>query len=73
MWRKEAIPQEFKAALIFHLFKRKENPQLCDTRRGISLLAIAGALLNRLKNTLNSQGFYQKATVDSERTEEQLT
>ena len=28
MWRKEAIPQEFKDARIIHLFKRKENPRL---------------------------------------------
>ena len=30
MWRKEAIPQEFKDATIIHLFKRKGNPQVCD-------------------------------------------
>ena len=78
MWRKEAIPQEFKDASIIHLFKRKGNPQLCDNHRGISLLSIAGkaiarVLLNRLNEHLDSQGFYQKASVDSERTEEQLT
>ena len=28
MWRKEAIPQEFKDATIIHLFKRKANPQV---------------------------------------------
>ena len=28
MWRKEAIPQEFKDATIIHLFKRKGNPRL---------------------------------------------
>ena len=27
IWRKEAIPQEFKDATIIHLFKRKWNPQ----------------------------------------------
>ena len=42
MWRKEAIPQEFKDATIIHLFKRKGNPQVCDSHRGISLLSIAG-------------------------------
>ena len=26
MWRKEAIPQEFKDASIIHLFKLKGNP-----------------------------------------------
>ena len=30
MWRKEAIPQEFKDITIIHLFKRKGNPQVCD-------------------------------------------
>ena len=36
MWRKEAIPQEFKDATVIHLFKRKGNPQVCDNHRGIS-------------------------------------
>ena len=56
MWRKEAIPQEFKDASIIHLFKRKGNPQLCDNRRGISLflLSVAGKVLARvLLNRLN--------------------
>ena len=48
MWRKEAIPQEFKDASIIHLFKRKGNPQLCDNHRGISLLSIAGKVLARV-------------------------
>ena len=60
MWRKEAIPQEFKVASIIHLFKRKGNPQICDNHRAISLLSIAGkvltrVLLNRLNEHLNSQ------------------
>ena len=42
MWRKEAIPQEFKDATNIHLFKRKGNPQVCDNHRGISLLSVAG-------------------------------
>ena len=61
MWRKEAIPQEFKDATIIHLFKRKWNPQVCDNHRGISLLSIAGkilarVLLNRLNNHLERSG-----------------
>ena len=77
MWRKEAIPEEFKDATIIHLFKRKGNPQVCDNHRGISLLSIAGKILARIVlNRLNehlerSQGFYQKASVDSGKTEEQ--
>ena len=54
MWRKEAIPQEFKDASIIHLFKRKGNPQLCDNHRGISLLSVAGKVLARVfLNRLN--------------------
>ena len=54
MWRKEAIPQEFKDATIIHLFKRKGNPQVCDNHRDITLLSIAGKILPRvLKNRLN--------------------
>ena len=61
MWRKEAIPQEFKDAIIIHLFKRKGNPQVCDNHRGISLLSIAGkilarVLLNRLNEHLEQSG-----------------
>ena len=61
MWRKEAIPKEFKDATIIHLFKRKGNPQVCDNHRGISLLSIAGriivrVLLNRLNKHLEQSG-----------------
>ena len=61
MWRKEAIPQEFKDATIIHLLKRKGNPQVCDNHRGISLLSIAGkilarVLLNRLNEHLEQSG-----------------
>ena len=45
MWRKEAIPQEFKDASFIHLFKQKGNPQLRDNHRGISLLSISGKVL----------------------------
>ena len=61
MWRKEAIPQEFKDATIIHLFKRKGNPHVCDNHRDISLLSIAGkilarVLLNRLNQHLERSG-----------------
>ena len=61
MWRKEAIPQDFKDASKIHLYKRKGNPQVCDNRRGISLLSIAGKilakiLLNRLNAHLDQAG-----------------
>ena len=44
MWRKDAIPQDYKDATIIHLFKGKGNPQVCDNHRGISSLSIAGNL-----------------------------
>ena len=48
MWRKGAIPQEFKDAAIIHLFKRKGNPQVCDNNRGIFLWSIAGKILAKV-------------------------
>ena len=55
MWRKEAIPQDFKNASIIHLYKRKGNPKVCDNRRSISLLSIAGKILiNCWKNSIES-------------------
>ena len=66
MWRKEAIPQEFKDASIIYLYKRKRNPQVCDNHRGIPLLSIVGKiivgkiltkiLLNRLNVHLDQKG-----------------
>ena len=60
-WRKDVILQEFKDAIIFHLFKRKRNLQVCDNYRGITLLSVAGkifdrALLNRLNEHLEQSG-----------------
>ena len=51
MWRKEAIPQDFKDASIIYLYKRKGNPHASDNHSGISLLSIAGKIL--AKNLLN--------------------
>ncbi|VDL95997.1 unnamed protein product [Schistocephalus solidus] len=54
MWRQGKIPQDFKDATIFHLYKWKGNRQLCDNHRGISLLNIAGKIFFRiLLNRLN--------------------
>ena len=76
MWRKEAIPQEFKDETIIHLYKRKGNPRVCDNHRGISLLSIAGkilarVLLNRLNEYLERSGLLPEASVDSGKTEDQ--
>ena len=34
MWRKEAIPQEYKGCII-HIYKRKRNSRVCENRKGI--------------------------------------
>ena len=31
MWKKEAIPQKFKDVSIIYIYKRKGNPQVCET------------------------------------------
>ena len=61
MWRKDAIPQDFKDASINHLYNRKGNPQVCNNYKGISLLPIAEKivaqiLLNRLNAHLDQAG-----------------
>ena len=62
IWRKEVIPQEFKYASIVHLYKRKENPNVCDNHRDIALLSIncwedtGKILLNRLNVHLDKKG-----------------
>ena len=78
MWRKEAIPQEFKDATIIHLFKRKGNPQpvtIIEASLYCQLLgrSLLGSYWTDWMNTSNGQGFYQKASVDSGKTEEQWT
>lgn len=42
------VPEDFKDALIHHLYKNKGNRKTCDNHRGISLLSIAGKILARL-------------------------
>ena len=64
MWRKKAIPQEFKDVStidLYKLYRQKGNAQVCDNLRGISLLSIAGKirpkiLLNRLNEYLDQAG-----------------
>ena len=86
MWRKEAIPQEFKNASIIHLYKRKGNPRVCDNHRGTFLLSIAGkirtkTMLNRLNvhfelkglNPESQRGFRKdRVTIDMIFTARQL-
>ena len=40
IWDKEMVPQDFKDALIVHIFKRKGDRACCDDHRGISILYI---------------------------------
>ena len=60
MWRKEAIPQDFKDGSIIHLYKRKGKPQGCDNHRVISLINCwedtGKILLNRLIAHLDQAG-----------------
>ena len=61
IWRKDAIPQTFKDALIIQLFKRKGTPQVCDNHREISLSStawkiLARVLLNRVNEHLEQSG-----------------
>ena len=48
IWQTRNVPQDFKDALIQHLYKSKGNRNICDNHRGISLLSIAGKILARL-------------------------
>jgi len=45
IWSSGTVPQEFKDALIVHIFKRKGDWSVCDDHRGISLLSIPGKIL----------------------------
>ena len=48
IWQQGIVPQDFKDALIIHLYKRKGNHQQCDSHHGISLLSITGKVLARV-------------------------
>uniref|UniRef100_A0A8D0C5W6 Uncharacterized protein n=1 Tax=Scleropages formosus TaxID=113540 RepID=A0A8D0C5W6_SCLFO len=49
IWEEEeAIPQDFKDASIIHLYNHKENRQICNNYRGISILSSASKILARL-------------------------
>ena len=63
MWRKEAIPQEYKDVPIIHLYKRKGNPQVFENQRGISLLSIAGKILAKILLVRLNVHFDQKGPI----------
>ena len=48
IWHQHAVPQDFKNALIVHVFKKKGDRSVCDDYRGISLLSIPGKILGRI-------------------------
>lgn len=48
IWEHGLMPQEFKDALIIHLYKNKGDRRCCDNHRGISLLSVAGKILARI-------------------------
>ena len=48
IWQQGTVPQDFRDALIIHLYKRKGNCQQCDNHHSISLLSITGKVLARV-------------------------
>ena len=48
VWQQGIVLQDFKDALIIHLYKRKRNHQQCDNHHSISLLYITGKVLARV-------------------------
>ena len=48
IWNKRSVPQEFRDALIVHIFKRNGDHSVCDDHCGISLLSITGKILGRV-------------------------
>ncbi|BHF76555.1 hypothetical protein SprV_0501965300 [Sparganum proliferum] len=48
MWRQGGVPQDFKDVIIVHLYQRKENRQILDNHRVISLLNIVRKIFARI-------------------------
>ena len=67
IWADGSDPQEFKDALIVHIYKRKGNRACCDDHRGISLLSIAGKVLARIiLNRLSTYVFSSNIIPESQ-------
>jgi len=45
IWSKQSVPQDFKDALIVHIFKRKGDWSVCDDHHRILLLSVPGKIL----------------------------
>ena len=48
IWEEAEVVQDFRDAIIVHLYKNKGDRNCCDNHRGIALLSIAGKVLARL-------------------------
>ena len=48
IWEEERMPDDFRDALIFSLYKNKGSKSGCGNYRGISLLSIAGKIFARV-------------------------
>lgn len=56
IWSQGSVPQQFKDAIITHLYKHKGRKCECDNHRGISLLSVAGKILARvILNRMNTK------------------
>ncbi|VDL92604.1 unnamed protein product [Schistocephalus solidus] len=70
-------PQDLNDTTIVHLNKKKGNRQICDNRRGISLLSITGKIFTRiLLNRLNAhleQGLLPESKCGFERHQGTIT
>ncbi|BHF65045.1 hypothetical protein SprV_0200805400 [Sparganum proliferum] len=54
MWRQGEVPQDFRDAIVVHLYKQKGNRQLCDNHRCVPLPNIVGKIFARiLLNLMN--------------------
>ena len=67
IWKEESVPQDFKDALIVHIYKRKGDRACCDNHRGVTLLSIASKVLARvLLNRLTEHVFSNDIIPDSQ-------
>jgi hypothetical protein len=63
VWNAAAVPQDFKDAIIVHIYKRKGDRSCCDNHRGISLLSVAGKVLARVLLNRLSDHVYQSDVI----------
>ncbi|XP_030747133.1 uncharacterized protein LOC115875768 [Sitophilus oryzae] len=48
IWERESVPQDFRDSIIISLYKNKGDKTECGNYRGISLLAVAGKILEKI-------------------------